>query len=912
MASKSKRRGRVFRASCILAALIIAGSSFAWFTSRDEVTNRLSASGDYDVSIVESFAPPTKWLPGQEVNKDVYAVNTGDVDAFVKETVSSVLTITTEEAYNGDSGKPVPGESIELSSAERYVKEAGSFLVYKPTGSEKELGTEIVSMTPGATEDGYASAGTDFTPDVEGLYVFRRTIDVDKDTHGETFKYEAYYYVPGRDATPAYPAVGNPGDAAYKPAIDAQPAVPGKYYKVSNLKTTVLDPTTTAGDNVQDDGIVVANPAPTYGFYKDVTKTIVPTLTYDSVNNRLVATYDTTKSLNDLKALAKAYEDASIAWEDAKEELAAAMRDQGDGSTTGASGTLAQKKQALETAMNELGTAKTNMDNAWTNYETALNQSKTLKTASETAAKNLQDAKDELGINGDSATANTLYGKLKKATDDLGTATNAANTKMDERDTALTARNAAQDAVTNAAQDSRNAFLDFVIAKVNSDADATNNIDTTQSIDNQRNAAITYINNLTYAQMQGLGIENTDPGWAFYQLQLDLKDKQDKLDKAEAAYQAALQAKTNANNAKLAAQKAVTAKEAEIGNVGDGADNTNNSLTALAERAQAAYVAKMEELYGITSGDNYGVNGSTTEGEYTETSFYGVYKAREADYNDANRNYAEKLADYNAAAGVAGNADSNVAAAQNYVAQTKKAMDDAKAAYEAATTNPDAKKLKIYINLADVTTETGKENKWQLLPTSLEDKYVNATTVEGTDAITDTASFYYTGILGGGETTSKLIDSIVLDENTTQDMFKYFDFDLNVTLNSAQVNIDRDGNYTAETAKSELGKNAALSVPNADAIVTWSEDAAPTPSTSATNNTYTGTDGAGSYTITELYTPKSIDYVDYTYELVSGDDKYYANDKVNGTDFYKFDTATNKLSTTEKITLTVDATPVTP
>ena len=71
MASKSKKRRRVLGASCILAALIVASSSFAWFTSKDEVTNRLSANADYGVSIVESFAPPENWLPGQQINKDV-------------------------------------------------------------------------------------------------------------------------------------------------------------------------------------------------------------------------------------------------------------------------------------------------------------------------------------------------------------------------------------------------------------------------------------------------------------------------------------------------------------------------------------------------------------------------------------------------------------------------------------------------------------------------------------------------------------------------------------------------------------------------------------------------------------------------------------------------------------------------
>jgi len=93
MASKSKRRGRVFRASCILAALIIAGSSFAWFTSKDEVTNRLSASANYGVSIVEDFQPPKNWVPGQEINKDVGAVNTGNVDAFVRMWLEGEMTI---------------------------------------------------------------------------------------------------------------------------------------------------------------------------------------------------------------------------------------------------------------------------------------------------------------------------------------------------------------------------------------------------------------------------------------------------------------------------------------------------------------------------------------------------------------------------------------------------------------------------------------------------------------------------------------------------------------------------------------------------------------------------------------------------------------------------------------------------
>ena len=78
------------------AIILFACQSFAWFTSKDEVTNRLTASADYDVRIVESFAPPANWLPGENVNKDVYALNTGSIGAYVNEDVSSVLTYTVE------------------------------------------------------------------------------------------------------------------------------------------------------------------------------------------------------------------------------------------------------------------------------------------------------------------------------------------------------------------------------------------------------------------------------------------------------------------------------------------------------------------------------------------------------------------------------------------------------------------------------------------------------------------------------------------------------------------------------------------------------------------------------------------------------------------------------------------------
>ncbi len=157
----------------------------------------MSASADYNVSIVESFTPPANWISGQKVNKDVFAVNTGNVDAFVEESISGVLTITTEKAVNPtDNGKPT-ANSIKLTAAERYVIEAGSFFAYKPTNSAAVVGNQIVAMTPDSDNlDGYKpqTGKTDFTPDEAGLYVFRRKITVDTTNQSETFSYEGYYY----------------------------------------------------------------------------------------------------------------------------------------------------------------------------------------------------------------------------------------------------------------------------------------------------------------------------------------------------------------------------------------------------------------------------------------------------------------------------------------------------------------------------------------------------------------------------------------------------------------------------------------------------------------------------------------------------------------------------------------------
>lgn len=98
---KSAREKRVLVASLIVAAVMVGGSTFAWFTSKDEVTNRLSANAKYDVSIAEDFQPPEEWIPGQTINKDVSAVNTGNVDAFVRMWLGGQMRLLNETTGTG-------------------------------------------------------------------------------------------------------------------------------------------------------------------------------------------------------------------------------------------------------------------------------------------------------------------------------------------------------------------------------------------------------------------------------------------------------------------------------------------------------------------------------------------------------------------------------------------------------------------------------------------------------------------------------------------------------------------------------------------------------------------------------------------------------------------------------------------
>ncbi|WP_295153565.1 BsaA family SipW-dependent biofilm matrix protein [uncultured Ruminococcus sp.] len=119
---KSARDKRVLIASIICAGLIVAGSTFAWFTSKDEVTNRLSASANYNVTIAEDFQPPEEWIPGQTINKDVSAVNTGNVDAFVRMWLEGEMSVVKKVASATAAPKTTPtGKLFDVVTDAKYT-----------------------------------------------------------------------------------------------------------------------------------------------------------------------------------------------------------------------------------------------------------------------------------------------------------------------------------------------------------------------------------------------------------------------------------------------------------------------------------------------------------------------------------------------------------------------------------------------------------------------------------------------------------------------------------------------------------------------------------------------------------------------------------------------------------------------
>lgn len=408
--------------------------TFAWFTSQDEVTNRLTASSDYGVSIVESFVPPKNWIPGQEINKDVYAVNTGNIDAFVKETVSAKLTYTYEETvpdFGSANLKYVELSPDKITAIDgATTEEAGGFLVWTNAKDGAGNPVEIGSVNSARKEDAEATPSdvkpTRWTPTYSGDYLFRRSIGtVHHDAEGTVG--EADYKEAYDETVYTY--------AAYHYEAPKGEETTGKYYKVvvgsdkeatKDGKNYVFDISidqTALGVTVDKDGIPESDPTVMYVIESKV-ENVSPNLklvrkTGDETRDYLSVVYTAdTDSKAKLDALQGNVDKAKQAVADAQTALDTAKEDEAAKSTT-----AAQKEVALRNAEGAYNSAKSRYDQTKADYD---------------YAKALKDATDKLATQAETtAKAESAYkvalDDLNKAAkdikDDAGTTT-TANTEL--------------------------------------------------------------------------------------------------------------------------------------------------------------------------------------------------------------------------------------------------------------------------------------------------------------------------------------------------------------------------------------------------------------------------------------------------------------------------------------------------
>lgn len=280
---------------------------------------------------------------------------------------------------------------------------------------------------------------------------------------------------------------------------------------------------------------------------------------------------------------------------------------------------------------------------------------------------------------------------------------------------------------------------------------------------------------------------------------------------------------------KLAEFKALDASLTELNNrIGDSGNGlikqfedqykTVYGATALTEYGTADAAATPASMYTTAvkkaGGDDEttGINASNAETKKT------TYSSRENGdkygallYAIANEfvTQATYNTEHNKVTNASNGTSANRTAAEQAAQAAKYALEAAKQAYEdGQKAVQGAGDIKINIKLSNaVTTQGGTKDQWQILPS----------TVAG-----NVAKFYYTGILLGGETSSQLIDSVTLDKSVTQDMYKSFDFDLDVALKSAQITYAADNETIKTDATGSLSATPTLSTPtDIETAINW-------------------------------------------------------------------------------------------
>lgn len=599
------------------------------------------------------------------------------------------------------------------------------------------------------------------------------------------------------------------------------------------------------------------------------------------------------KDYDNLKTLAKARDDANRAYEDAVAEYKAAVRDLEQ--TTDPKGTnpkLTEATNALQDAIDKMRAAE--------NAKKAAADLVTEKTKARDAAQAALEA-----AQGKQADAQQAYNDAAAAYDAANLANQQAEANKTAAGTALgTAEAVASDDANASAwakyKKAKDNFDNFVANNATAKANFVAAFSAYVEANAPTLSGVTQ-DNVTYEQLLAMNLdENNDDGaYQYWRLLVALKEAEENKADAQEAYDnavAELAQKTKefntADTNKKAAQAALNVANGAVSDGSSGAQKAFDDAKTALNNATAKLGTADDEA-------------SDAEG----ASAWAKYKKAQDELETARTAYDTALENANAD-------KTQLKAAEKNYAEAAQALKNAEIAYDRAAAENDGK-INIYINLSDnvvVDPETAEGEKWQLLPASLVD----------TDGINgkDTARFYYTSILGGGETSTKLIDSVELDKEVTQDMFKYLDFDLNVDLKSAQIAMASDGETILTTAADTiLDAKATLANPTSlNTAITWDGEAPATPSSYTATAQKSG--AAESYTdpvtITRLTTPVKVGDNTYMYKIsTTSDGDFYGNALTANATFVKAGAAGENpneyaLDNTVTVQLKENATPVAP
>jgi len=181
-----RKNKKIIMAMAVLLALatLTAGFTFAWFNAQDSVTNHMETGQltNGDVVIAEVFDEDDDFAPGVDINKIVWTVNGGSVDALVRMSFAEVL----DKLANGGASA---GVSAVYAGAANKIPQ----LFNKGLLSGAYSDWDVLDLDDPGCPFTLSSASLDIT-DIAGLTVLYKATTVNEGTDNEKTKYNFVAY----------------------------------------------------------------------------------------------------------------------------------------------------------------------------------------------------------------------------------------------------------------------------------------------------------------------------------------------------------------------------------------------------------------------------------------------------------------------------------------------------------------------------------------------------------------------------------------------------------------------------------------------------------------------------------------------------------------------------------------------